>query len=111
MQRITTKDSSGNPVEEGEEGLKEAERSRMPQGNLQIQLSWAHRSSQGLNRQPESMYGMDLGPVHVCNRCAAGSSCGTPSNKHGLFLALLYAFGSHSPIWSAMISLIRRRCT
>jgi hypothetical protein len=29
------------------------------------------------------MYGMDLGPLHMCNSCAAGSSCGPPKAGAG----------------------------
>ena len=58
------------------EGLKESEGSRTPQECLQEQLTWAHRGLSRLNCQPESMLGMDLGPQHICNMCAAVSSCG-----------------------------------
>lgn len=33
----------GNLVEDGEKGLKEPERTRTLQANLQTQLTWAHR--------------------------------------------------------------------
>jgi hypothetical protein len=32
------------------------------------------------------MYGTDLGPLHTCKGCTAGSSCGTP--KVGAALSL-----------------------
>lgn len=38
----------GNPVEEGEEGLGEAEGSRKPYKSLQSQLIWVHGASQAL---------------------------------------------------------------
>jgi hypothetical protein len=47
--------------------------SRTPQENLQNQLTWVHRGSQTLTCQPESMHGMDLGPLHIGNNCAAGT--------------------------------------
>ena len=34
----------------------------------------------GLNYQPKSMQWLDVGPIHVCNRCAAWSSCGFTNN-------------------------------
>ena len=73
MQRPTGKHWTelGNLVEEGEEGLNEPKRSRIAQENVQNKLAWSHRGSQRLNHQPESMHGMDLGPLHICNRCAA----------------------------------------
>ena len=42
----------------------------------QNQLTLAHRGSQRLNHEPGSLHGTDLGPLHICNSCAAGSSCG-----------------------------------
>ena len=60
----------------GKEGLKNPERPRTPQENLQSQLTWAHRGSQRLNCQPESVHGMDLGPLYICKSYAAGSTCG-----------------------------------
>jgi hypothetical protein len=29
------------------------------------------------------MHENDLGPLHICNSCAAGSSCGTPNARAG----------------------------
>jgi len=72
--------SSGNPTEEGEEGLNEPERSRTPQENLQNQLTWVYRPLQRLNHQTESMYVMGLLPIY--NRRAAWCSCETPKNKN-----------------------------
>jgi hypothetical protein len=40
----------------------------------------AHGDSQRLNDQPKSMYGLDLGPLHLCSRCAAWFSCWSPNN-------------------------------
>ena len=45
----------GNLVEEGKEGLEKPERSRTPQENLQIQLTWVHRGSLRLNQQSETL--------------------------------------------------------
>jgi hypothetical protein len=57
----------------GGKGMREPERSRTPQENLQNQLTWAHGGSQRLSHQPKSMHGLDLGPLHIWNRCAAVS--------------------------------------
>ena len=71
----------GNPVEEGNEGLKEPEVSRTLQENLQNRLTWAHRGSKRLNCQPENMKGMNLGALYICNSCVAESSCRTLNAK------------------------------
>jgi hypothetical protein len=63
----------------GEEGLKEPERSRTAHENLQ--LFWAHRVSQRLNCQTETMHGKDQDTLYICNSCAAGSSCGTSNSR------------------------------
>lgn len=39
--------------------------------------------SQRLNYQPKSMQGMDLGPLHICSKYAAWSSCGSSNNWSG----------------------------
>lgn len=52
---------------EGEEGSKEQEVSQTPQDNLGT-----------IGAQPENMWGTDLGPLHIGNSCATGSSYGTP---------------------------------
>jgi hypothetical protein len=36
----------------------------------------------------ESTKGLDLGPLHICSRCAACSSCGVPNNWSGSCLSL-----------------------
>jgi hypothetical protein len=43
-------------------------------------ITWVHRGSQRLNCQPESMYGTEPGPLHICNICGvlaagAGPAC------------------------------------
>ena len=64
-------------VEEGEEGLKEPERSRTPQENIQNQLTDTHGGSPlRLKQQAESMRETGLNPLHTCNRYAAWSSYG-----------------------------------
>jgi hypothetical protein len=47
---------------------------------LQNQLSFAHRFPQRLNCQTESMHGMDLDSLHICNSCKVWSSCRTPNS-------------------------------
>ena len=42
------------------------------------------------------MHGTDLGPLHICNSCAAGSSCGTPKVGAASTLSTLPAFESLS---------------
>jgi hypothetical protein len=55
--------SSGSLMEEsGKGGFRGLEVSRIPQGDLQIQLPWAHGSSQRLVHQSKNMYELDLGP-------------------------------------------------
>ena len=105
------KQSLENPVEERKEGRQEPKRSRTLQENLQSQLTWVHRGSQRLNCQPESIHGIDLGPLHICNSCAAGSSCGTPTSVARLSLTVLSAFRSLLPSWASLPSHDRRRCT
>ena len=68
-----------NSKKEGEEGLKEPEKSRTTQENLQNQLTLAHMAK--LTELPESMHGTDLGPQYRGNNCAAQSSCGCPDNR------------------------------
>jgi hypothetical protein len=46
--------SSENLLEEGEEELKEPERPKTPQENLQNQVTWAHRCSLRLHHQPDA---------------------------------------------------------
>jgi hypothetical protein len=68
-------------IEEGEEGLKEPKRSRTLLENLQNQLTWVHRSPQRGNYKPENMNVSGLGPIHISNRFAAWSSCGTSNSR------------------------------
>lgn len=74
--------SWGNPAEDGEEGLKEPEDSRVPQENIQNRLSWPQRDPHRLNRQPGSMDRADIDPLHICTSCVAWSSCGTPDSRN-----------------------------
>ena len=62
----------------GRNDLQEPERSSTETRNLQNQLTRAHRDSQSLSHQPESMHGTDLSPLHICNSCVAWFSYGTP---------------------------------
>jgi hypothetical protein len=59
------------------------------------------------NCQPESMDRTDLGPLHICNWCAAWSSWGTPNSRTQRCLWLCYLLlGSFPPI---EIPLLDRR--
>lgn len=60
-----------------------SQRGQRQQDNPQNQLTWAHRGSQGLNQQPGSLHGIDIGPLHMCLGCAAWSSSGTPNSGRG----------------------------
>lgn len=53
-------------------------------------------SSKRLKFQPEIMNGTGLGPLHICNSCAVGSSCGTPKVGAASTLSTLPAFESLS---------------
>ena len=52
------------------------------------QLIWTLGGSQRLNHQPKDMPWLDLGPLHICSRCAAWSSCGSPNNWSGDYSCL-----------------------
>lgn len=45
------------------------------------QLTWAHRGLQKLNQQPNSMHGMDLVLLQICNICTSLSSCETSNSR------------------------------
>jgi hypothetical protein len=77
---LNDKWSMENPAEDRDDRLLKPEGSRTPEENLQNQLTRARRSSQRLNRQLESMHGMDLDSLHICNCCTAESLCGTPNS-------------------------------
>jgi hypothetical protein len=72
---------SGNLLEEGEEVLKDPERSRTLHKNLQNQVTWNHRGPQRLNQQSKSMQGMDLGLINMCSRCLAWLLCGNCNSR------------------------------
>lgn len=40
----------------------------------------SHRNSESLNQQPGNLPGTDLGPLHICDSCKAGSTCRTSNN-------------------------------
>ena len=73
--------SSGSLVEEWGLELSNPEVERMPQEDLQSQLTWVHGDSQRLNHQPNTMQALDLGPLYICSRCAAWPSCGSSANN------------------------------
>ena len=75
--------SLGSLVEELGEELKNSERIGTPQEDQQCELTWSFGHSQRLNHQPKSIQRLDLGPLHICSRCTAWSSCGSPKMKAG----------------------------
>jgi hypothetical protein len=84
MAEPDTRQTQGtNPTEEWEEGLKEPEGSRTPGGNSsQNQLSRACSGSHRLKRQTRTLYGSELGPLHILYGCIA-CSCGTFNSGGG----------------------------
>ena len=64
------KRNKGNLGKESGIGLSKLEVSRTPQ-DPQNQLTCAHWNSQRLNHQPGSLLELDLGSLHICNKCAA----------------------------------------
>ena len=70
------------------------------------QLPWAHRSSQ---RQSGSLYGSDLGPLHIWYGCVAWTSCETPSSGSGRYLWVFHLFyRPFSSYWVASSSFHMR---
>lgn len=65
--------------------------------------------SQKLKHQPKCMEGLNLGPLHICRKCAAWSSCGFPNTwSSGLSVTLLPAFEPLSHSWVALSGLDER---
>ena len=58
-------------MKERELGWRETKKSRTVQKFIQRQLTWTHGGSQRLRYQPKTMQGLDLGPLHIYNRCTA----------------------------------------
>ena len=65
MQRPTAKHQAklGESCRRVQGRTERPEGSRIPQEDLQSQLTWAHGGSQKLNHQPESIQGLHLGPL------------------------------------------------
>lgn len=59
-----------------------------------INLTWAQRSSQRLNKQPKKLYGTDRGPLHRCDSCVARFPCGIPNSREQGCLWFSKAFGT-----------------
>lgn len=55
----------GNVVEEREEEFSEPEGSRIPEENIQNELTLDHRDSQRLKCQPDNMHGTELYPRQI----------------------------------------------
>lgn len=51
--------SLGNFAEVGKKGLQAPRGSRLQQENTQNQINWAHKGSQCLHQQPESLHGTE----------------------------------------------------
>ena len=81
--------------------------SKTPQEDLQSQLTWTYRDSQ---IEPKNMQELDLGPLHICSRYAAWSSCGPLTIGGGLSLTWWPAIGYLSPSWTALSSLSGKGC-
>lgn len=64
--------------------------SRESQENPQNELTWAHRHLQKRYRQPGSLYGSDLGLLHIRCSCVTWSSCETFYSESGGYLWLWY---------------------
>jgi hypothetical protein len=97
-------------MEELRERLRDCKRTGTPQEDQQSQLTCTFGDSQRLNHQPKSEHGLDIGPLHVCNRWAAWSSCGSSKQlEPGLSLSLLPICLAVSPIspngqsWLALV--------
>jgi hypothetical protein len=71
-----------NPVKEREGRIEKVREVKDTTENLLNELAWAHRGSQRLNNQLKGMGELDLGPLHICNSCAAWSSCGIPKSRN-----------------------------
>jgi hypothetical protein len=52
-------------------------------GTLQESIHLDPCGFQGLNYQPKNIHGLDLGPLHICSRCAAWSSCRSEQQERG----------------------------
>jgi hypothetical protein len=66
--------------------------------------------SQRLNHWPKSKQWLDLGPLHICSRCAAWFSFGSPTIGAGLTLTLLSVYGSCSLNWTGLSVLSAGEC-
>jgi hypothetical protein len=77
--------SLGSLVEEWGIELSKSEGSRTPQDleSTHLEPRGQGGGSQRLNYQPKSMQGVDLGPLHICSKYAAWSSCGSSNNWSG----------------------------
>lgn len=75
MQRPTDKHQMELRESCGGEGdrLGQAGVSRKPQEDLQSQPTWGHGGSQNLGDLPGSMGELDLDPLCICSKYAAGS--------------------------------------
>jgi hypothetical protein len=45
--------------------------------------TWTLEGSQRLNQQPKNIFQLYVGPLHVCSRCLALSSCGSGTTGAG----------------------------
>jgi hypothetical protein len=80
-----------NLVEEQQEGLKEAERSRTAQEYLQIQLTYAQSCSE-MGQTTKDYVWLDLVHLQICNSCPGWSLSGFSKWSRG-YLWLMPPFG------------------
>lgn len=76
----------------------------------QSQLKRTHRGSMRLNQHSGSLYGSDLGPLHICYNGIPCFSCGIPrSGSGGIsdFCLLLVPLSSY---WFASSNLNMKEC-
>jgi hypothetical protein len=53
-----------------------------------------------------SLYGSDLGSLHICYGCVAQCTCETPNSGTRLFLTLLPAFGTPFLLLDCLVTLM-----
>lgn len=59
------------------------------QEDRQSQLTWAHEATKRQNHEPKDVHGLELGPLHICSRCALWLPFVSPNYRGWLCLCLL----------------------
>jgi hypothetical protein len=76
-----TRQSQENPHRRGRSQIVGSRGLRTPgEEGPQNQLSRAHRGSQRLKWQTQTLYGSNLGPLHIPYGCVAWCPCGTTNS-------------------------------